>query len=232
MDGINNRNIVIYAFSVVLLSLIFIDSGLAADMTESVDFVLDSLQGRYTGMTGFSADFKQTFLSAETGTSLEESGSLMIKKGGFMRWEYKEPEEKLFICDGNDCYLYIVEEKIVQVISLKNIDARSTPMLFLAGKGNLKMDFESELLNDKYSTGSDPGFYRMKMKPKGEQEQFEYMIVMVDKKSFIIKRILVVDLLGNQTDYLFDSIREINAPPDSKFRFTPPKGVEIVKIEE
>jgi outer membrane lipoprotein carrier protein len=183
-------------------------------------------------MIGFSADFKQTFLSSETGTSLEESGSLMIKKGGFMRWDYKEPEEKLFICDGSDCYLYIVEEKIVQVISLKNIDARSTPMLFFAGKGDLKGDFESELLNEKYSTGSDPGIYRIKMKPKGEQEQFEYMIAMVNKNTFFITRILVVDLMGNQTDYLFDSIKELNVLPDSKFKFTPPKGVEIVKIEE
>jgi len=232
MDGINKKNIVILAFLVGCLLIFFIDRGWAADITESVDFVLDNLQGRYTGMTGFSADFKQTFLSAETGTSLEESGSLMIKKGGFMRWEYKEPEEKLFICDGNDCYLYIVEEKIVQVISLKNIDARSTPMLFLAGKGDLKKDFESELLNEKYPTGSDPGFYRVKMKPKGEQEQFDYMIAMVDKNKFFITRILVVDLLGNQTDYLFDSIKEINTLPDSKFKFTPPKGVEIVKIEE
>jgi chaperone LolA len=208
------------------------EKGWAAGMEISVDFVLDNLQGRYTGMRGFSADFKQTFLSTETGTSLEESGSLMIKKGGFMRWEYKEPEEKLFICDGSDCYLYIVEENIVQVISLKNIDARSTPMLFFAGKGDLKRDFESELLNEKYPTGSDPGFYRVKMKPKGEQEQFEYMIAMVDKNTFFITRILVVDLLGNQTDYLFDSIKEINTLPDSKFKFTPPKGVEIVKIEE
>jgi outer membrane lipoprotein carrier protein len=232
MNDIKKKNIVILAFLICCLSALFIDSGRAAGASESVDFVLDNLQERYTGMTCFSADFKQTFLSSDTGTSLEESGSLIIKKGGFMRWEYKEPEEKLFICDGSDCYLYIVEEKIVQVISLKNIDARSTPMLFFAGKGDLKRDFESELLTEKYSKGSDPGLYRIKMKPKGEQEQFEYMIAMVDKKSFIIKRILVVDLLGNQTDYLFNSIRELNTLPDSKFRFTPPEGVEIVKIEE
>ena len=232
MDCINRKNIVILLLLIGSLLVFFIDKGWATGTEASVDLVLDNLQARYTGMTGFSADFKQTFLSTDTGTSLEESGSLIIKKGGFMRWEYKEPEEKLFICDGNDCYLYIVEEKIVQVISLKNIDTRSAPMLFLAGKGDLKRDFESELLNEKYSTGSDPGFYRVKMKPKGEQEQFEYMIAMVDKNTFFITRILVVDLLGNQTDYLFDSIREINTLPDSKFKFTPPVGVEIIKIEE
>lgn len=232
MNGINNKSIAIWIFFTVFLSVSFAFNLAAGEKAENIDTILNHLQEHYSNMKGFSAVFKQIFLSSETGTSLEESGSLMIKKGGFMRWEYKEPDEKLFVCDGNDCYLYIVEEKLVQVISLKNIDARSTPMMFFAGKGNLKRDFYSELLDDKYSADLDPSVYRLKMKPKGEQEQFEYMVVFADKKSFVINRILVVDLLGNQTDYIFDSIKETDSLPDSKFKFTPPPGVEITKIEE
>jgi outer membrane lipoprotein carrier protein len=227
------NRIKIQRFSVVIcaaVSLLLILS--AAEGQEVVSAILDKIQNKYTGMYGFSADFKQTFLSADTGTSLEESGSLVIKKGGFMRWEYNAPDEKLFICDSKDCYNYIIEEKIAQVISLKNIDARSTPMLFFTGKGDLKRDFNAEYLNENAVYGKEPSSHKIKLIPKGGQEQFEYLVAIVDKKSFFIIRLLVVDLLGNQTEYIFDSLKELKSIPDSEFKFTPPEGVEIVNIEE
>lgn len=229
MIGIKfQRHYVILCVIVILFCAL-----LSAGADENVSGVLDKLQEKYSGMTGFSADFKQTFLSADTGSSLNESGKLIMKKGGFMKWEYNAPDEKLFVCDGKTCYNYIVEEKIAQVISLTNMDARSTPMLFFTGKGELKRDFDGEIISENLLGNSDStGMIRIKLIPKGGQEQYEYLIAIVDKKSYFITRLLVVDLLGNQTDYIFDSIKELKSISDSEFKFTPPKGVEIINIEE
>ena len=46
---------------------------------------------------------------------VEESGRVIVKKPGRMRWEYQSPEEKLFVTDGSRSYFYIPIENQVMV---------------------------------------------------------------------------------------------------------------------
>src|SRR5690606_20099115 len=73
---------------------------------------------------------------------VSESGHLLVKKPGRMRWTYTDPERKVFVSDGVRMYSYIPADRQVYVAKVPSQDQATTPALFLTGKGNLLRDFE------------------------------------------------------------------------------------------
>ena len=49
------------------------------------------------------------------GREIVERGVVSIKRPGRMRWEYKDPEAKLFISDGRTFYFYVPADRQVGV---------------------------------------------------------------------------------------------------------------------
>ncbi|MBN2134913.1 MAG: outer membrane lipoprotein carrier protein LolA, partial [Acidobacteria bacterium] len=214
----------------LVLSVFFISFfliPLSSDNT-NLNRVIDSIQKKYDNLPAFSADFKQVLLNTNSDLQLEERGKLIIKKGGFMRWDYTEPEEKLFVCNTSQCYMYIPEDALAQVIDLTDLDVSSAPMLFFTGKGKLKSDFNIEMLEEK----NRDNLIVLRLLPKKEGERFDYMIAYIDPATYFIVQMHVVDQLGNRTDYKFTNITEKVSVDESLFKFSPPDGTEIVKIGE
>src|SRR4051812_43416513 len=93
-----------------------------------------ALQRKYDRVQDFSTDFVHTYRGGVLNKQITERGRLLVKKPGKMRWEYKSPEEKLFVSDGVKIYSYIPQDKQVIVSSVPPQDKATTPALFLAGK--------------------------------------------------------------------------------------------------
>ncbi len=62
--------------------------------------VAASLQRKYDTIRDFSADFVHTHEGGVLKRKREERGTLLVKKPGKMRWNYKAPDEKVFVSDG------------------------------------------------------------------------------------------------------------------------------------
>ena len=103
------------------------------------------LQTRYDTIKDFTADFTQTYEGGVLRRKTTESGTLLVKKPGRMRWEYKTPEEKLFVSDGRKLYAWVPADRQVTVSALPSGDAPATPILFLLGRGQLARDFTPSL---------------------------------------------------------------------------------------
>ena len=58
-----------------------------------------------------------------------------------MRWDYKEPEPKVFVSDGRRIYLHVPADNQVIISPVPEEDQATTAVLFLVGKGNLTRDF-------------------------------------------------------------------------------------------
>ena len=69
------------------------------------------------------ARFTQGYRSGMLGREVTERGVVSIKRPGRMRWEYKDPEPKLFISDGKTFYFYVPADK--QVIVSEQDERRS-----------------------------------------------------------------------------------------------------------
>jgi len=72
-----------------------------------------------------------------------EGGRLQLRKPGKMRWDYTEPQGKLFICDGKYLYLYTPADNRAQRMKLKETDDMRAPLAFLLGKLHFEREFRN-----------------------------------------------------------------------------------------
>src|SRR5262245_2523819 len=109
--------------------------------TDELDQLVSKIQKRYHRILSLSLEFTQIYNSPSEGTR-RESGYLLLKKPGKMRWDYKEPEYKTFISNGRVMYEYVPSDKYATKTQVKESVDMRVPFMFLLGQGNLKGDFK------------------------------------------------------------------------------------------
>src|SRR5215212_2728456 len=109
---------------------------------QDLALIINGPQNKYSRMQGLQADFTQMFRGAD-GRSLKESGRLLLKRPGKARWDYSEPEKKLFVSDGKNIFFYVAGERQATQASIKESADPQIPFLFLLGRGNLRRDFST-----------------------------------------------------------------------------------------
>jgi outer membrane lipoprotein carrier protein len=166
------------------------------------------------------ARFTQSYRSGMLGREVVERGVVYIKRPGRMRWEYKEPEEKLFVSDGRTFYFYVPADR--QVIVSAQDDQRSLAARLLSGRGGLLDEFAASL-----EPPPEEGVVRLELVPRHEQADVARAYVDAEPTGRI-RSILVQDAQGNRTRFRFDDVRENTGLDDRLFRFQVPKGVEVV----
>jgi len=194
-------------------------------VTARTDAALDTLMGKlqqhYQGMQTMKADFSQTYRSKRFSDAISETGTVYFMRGGFMRWEYKKPEEKVFVSDGDFYFYYVPKDNQVIKAPVSKADQHS-PALFLAGRGDFIHDFHAEWSDPR------PGSHLVKLTPVQAQPDFRYLVVDIDPVAGAILKLNVVDEYDNRTEYEFRSIQDNpKISPDFFVLHTPP-GTEVI----
>ena len=185
-----------------------------------------ALQKKYATVRDFSADFIQTYRGGVLNRQMKDTGRVMVSKPGRMRWEYKTPEEKLFVSDGSRVYWYVPQDKQVQISAVPSDDQASTPALFLAGKGDITRDFTPALIER--PAGYPEGTRALKLVPLTPQEEYDWLIIVVDPATLTLRGLVTGDSQGGTSSFSFTNMKENLGLADKLFTFTPPRGVEIV----
>jgi outer membrane lipoprotein carrier protein len=185
-----------------------------------------ALQEKYDRVHDFTADFTHTYQGGILKKSLSERGTLEVKKPGRMRWEYSQPEKKLFVSDGRKVYSYVPADKQVIVSSVPADDQAATSVLFLAGKGNLTRDF-----NVSYAPGGSSDTWALRLDPKQRQRDYDWLILVVDRHSLQIRELTAADQQGGTSTFRFTNIRENTGLPDTRFTFKIPRGVDVIDAD-
>lgn len=161
------------------------------------------------------------------GISRTESGTLWLKKPGRMRWEYKEPREKLFLADSHTAYFYVPGERQARKTSIKNLDDIRSPLRYLLGKTKLEKELNGLSLAPDVPP-LQPGDVVLRGVPKSMADRISEVVLEISPSHQIVRiRILEVD--GTTTDFRFSQIEENVPVQDTLFRFTPPPGVETIQ---
>ena len=208
----------------VLLGLTFTTPATAQEQTATE--LASALQRRYDTVRDFSADFVHTYRGGVLNKQLSESGRLLVKKPGKMRWEYRKPEEKLFVSDGEKMFAYIPADKQVLVSAVPTGEAATTPALFLAGKGQLTRDFTVSTAEP--PAGQPAGTRALKLVPKTAQPDYDWLVLAVDPRTLALRALVTMDAQGGTSAISFTNLKENVGVADSQFEFKPPRGVEIV----
>ena len=189
------------------------------------DALARSIQAHYQQVRDFTATFEQAYVGGALKRKTVERGTVAIRKPGRMRWDYDAPEKKLFISDGTRMYFYVPADRQVRVSALPESGRVPTPILFLAGRGDLLRDFKAEEVPVPANT---PGARALRLRPVRPEPEYETLTLVVDGTSFAMRQLIVVDSQGGTSTFSFTNLRENVGVPDSRFVFTMPKGVDVV----
>ena len=209
--------------SAIVLTLLIASSSLAAQTRPAPDAMARSLQQRYHGIRDFSANFVHTYRGGVLRTQTTERGTVAIKKPGLMRWVYTSPERKEFVSDGRKIYFYIPQDRQVQVSDVPSVDQATTPVLFLAGKGDIARDFTAT-----YAETSPAGTISLKLAPRRTELDYEYLIVAVDPATLQIRALTTRDRQGGDSTLTFSDLKENTGISDKEFAFRIPRGVDVI----
>jgi outer membrane lipoprotein carrier protein len=195
----------------------------AAAQSSELDQLVGALQAKYARLGSLAADFTQIY-NAPGERTRRESGRLLLKKPGRMRWDYTSPEEKLYVSDGKVIYEYVPAERLVTRARVKESNDLRAPFMFLLGRGNLRRDFKR--IEFASESPVRAGNRVLRLIPKRDAG-FRELLIEVEPQTLTIARLAFVNPAGARSDFLFSNVRE-NAPAgDAQFSFRPPAGVEV-----
>jgi outer membrane lipoprotein carrier protein len=159
------------------------------------------------------------------GQQRTESGTLLLKKPGRMRWQYSNG--KLFVLDGKYATSYTPGDPQAQRVPAKQLDDMRSPLRFLLGHTKL----EKELDNLKATPAGNgeitlSGTPHYAMSP-GDQ-RVQRIAVTVVAATGIITGLRIEEIDGTVTQFAFREMKENVPASDADFHFTAPAGVSVV----
>jgi len=200
----------------VLLSTIFICG-------QKVD-IINLLQNRYDKIKDFKTEFVQTYYSSNGTVLMESEGVLYYKKAGMFRWDYKTPKQKEFIIKGNNLWVYLKDDGIIYVDDDFKSSQIKFVLLFLYGEGSIEKEFNIDKIND------EEGYFRILLTPKDGSVQISRLLIHIEKKSYNVEKIEIVDRLGNRNVFHFKNLVFDNRLKEELFNVKIPEGVEVSPI--
>ncbi len=210
----------------LLAATLLPDGSVAAQ--PSADALARAVQAHYQQVRDFTARFEQSYVGGALKRRSVERGTVAIRKPGRMRWDYESPEKKLFVSDGTRMYFYVPADKQVRVSPLPEAGRVPTPILFLAGRGDLLRDFKVEEVPP---PAGSTGARALRLRPVRPETDYDTLTLVVDGTSYAMRQLIVVDGQGGTSTFSFSDLRENVGVADSRFVFSMPKGVDVVTQE-
>lgn len=192
-----------------------------AETSESARGLVRAIEAHHAATADIVARFSQSYRSGMLGREIVERGVVSIKRPGRMRWEYKDPEPKLFVSDGRTFYFYVPADR--QVIVSSQDPSRSLAARLLSGQGGLLDEFQASL-----EEPLEEGVLRLRLVPRQAQADVESATVDAEPGGRI-RSIQLEDLQGGRTRFRFEDVRENTGLAERLFRFEVPRGVEVIR---
>jgi outer membrane lipoprotein carrier protein len=195
-------------------------SALAADAP--LNTVLKDVEYRYNHAKTLQVLFTDQY-TPKGGIQRTESGVLLLRKPGKMRWEYTQPEAvkgKLVVSDGSFLYIYTPADNRGQKMKLKDSMAEEmqAPLAFLLGKLNFDKEFKNI---QAHPDGSD---LRITGEPKNENLPYSSVDFVVTPQNQIRK--LKITLPAYTLEFAF-TLEKMDPTLDAKlFVFQLPPGAQ------
>lgn len=196
----------------------------AAVRQQTAEQVAVALQAKYDRIRDFTADFTQQYESGVLKRKMSEKGRVQVKKPGKMRWDYTEPEKKVFVSDGSQIYLHVPADNQVTVSPVPKQDEATTAVLFLVGKGSLTRDFKVS-----FSPQAPAGTYALRLDPKLPERDYDWLEIVVDQTTLQIRSLKAADRQGGQSTFYFSNFKENVGLSDKTFAFSIPRGADVIR---
>src|SRR5204863_3191494 len=211
---------------VAALALILAAAGPA--QAQSLDEVVRDVETAYGRITDLRAEFSQSSFNKSLNQSIPAKGTVYLKKGGKLRWEYADPTPQQIVSDGKTLWIYT--PALSQVNTGAAPEALSGPAgSFLAGLGKVREHFAVRFLNPAEPRDKD-GNVVLDLTPKQPLPTMARLVLALDPRSWEVRKAVVYDQFENTVTMLFRKTTVNGGPPDSLCTFVAPKGVATVPL--
>jgi outer membrane lipoprotein carrier protein len=189
------------------------------------DQVALQLESRLSSLSTLQAEFHQTYYSSNISTPLQEKGILYIRNPGWMRFDYTDPEVKVFVIKDDLYQEYWPEDKQLVERSLSEQGAESALLTLLSGSSGILEHYKADFDPD---PPEDTGIHRLKLTPQ-EEEADSYILLEIDARNWLIRKAVSFDWTGNRQEFVFSRIQTDIRLSDSVFTLKVPPDVDIIR---
>lgn len=181
---------------------------------------IDQLREFASATKSARGQFTQQQIRATGRPQESASGTFAFARPGRFRWEVVQPYEQLIVTDGERMNFY--DKDLKQVTVRKVGDAISaTPAAILFGSNDLDATFALK------EAGTEDGLEWLEATPKARDSGFEK--IRIGFRGGLPEAMEVRDAFGQTTRFAFRAIERNPALDAGLFRFTAPKGVDVVE---
>lgn len=180
---------------------------------------VDTLRSYLRDTTAASANFTQVVYDRGMRKLQETSGSMQFQRPGRIRWSYEKPYEQLIVGDGERLWIYDKDLNQVTVKAMAQALGGS-PAALLAGSNDIEKDFRLT------SAGSQNGLEWIEAVPRSTDATFQKVRLGFGKAG--LEAMELTDSFGQTTIVRFGDIVRNPALSPGLFRFTPPKGADVI----
>jgi len=180
---------------------------------------LDQLHAFLSGTQSAQGGFRQVVVNKDRRTTQTTSGTFAFQRPGKFRWTYDKPFDQLIVGDGEKVFVY--DRDLNQVI-VRKLDAAlgATPAALLAGDNALERNFTL------VAAGEGDGLQYVDATPKAAESQFTR--IRLGFADDLPRRMELIDAFGQTTQLTFTDMQRNPRLAADTFRFTPPKGADVV----
>jgi len=215
----------IFIFWAVVLGLILSSAAMGDNGVRSVAERVDQ---HYNSLSSLEAQFVERYQGA--GMRRDESGTLYLKRPGRMAWEYREPRPKTFLISGKTAWFYVAGDRQAQRYDARTLDDLRTPLAYLLGHTKLEKLFDGLSFAPDVKPAA-AGDIMLRGVPKNMRERVSQVLLEITPESEIA-RLVIDELDGSTTEFSLNKQRVNVKVDDTKFRFVPPPGVEVVAAHD
>ena len=200
----------------------------APTSTPPLDGVIKNIEAAYGRINDLKAQFSQTAFNKSLNQSIPAEGTVYLKKGGKLRWEFAEPTPQQIVSDGKTVWIYTPALSQVNVGPAP--EALAGPAgSFLAGLGRIREHFTVRFLNPAAPRDRD-GHVVLDLVPKVTLPTMSRLVLSFDPRSWEVRRGVVYDQFENTVTMEFRKPAVNTGLADSLFTFVAPKGVATVPL--
>lgn len=207
-------------FLLAAAGLVALFAGAATPAPARAEDAVTARVERYLAGSGaLKTEFVQTQYSAAGRELRRANGLFYLRRPGRFRWEYFAPEQQLIVCDGHDIWMY---EKDLEQVTIRSLAEATdaTPAMILARSGGVGDVFTVT------DAGPHDGMEWFRLTPRAADPEFRGI-----ELGFVeddLRMMKFTDRLQQTTVIEFAALDRHAKLADALFRFTPPKGVDVV----
>lgn len=166
------------------------------------------------------ARFEQLHYSMSVSAPLRERGELYFQRPDRMRWEYRDPQDKVFLFKDGVFEMYIPDEKTLTRSRVPQEAYESDILGILLGVRSFQEAYDIE--NNPFPTDAER-VRQIRLTPR-EEGDFSHILLEIDERTWLLRRAIFLEWAGNKREFIFSQVRtnvrlsprifELKVPPD------------------